>query len=141
MKKLLMFILTFLVLIGGVNTPKQFSLLDYFSGEYYAYTTSPVGDNYINLGTCVMNIGEINNSVPLLGESMTIQNFEPVDALKKLNAKLVKVEQLEDGTTIFYAYTDKINKNVTIENNKVNIQIAFYDEYSIIGWPLILGSF
>ena len=57
------------------------------------------------------------------------------------NYALKKVEQLETGATIIYAYTDKIKKNVTIENQKVNIQIAIYPNYSIIGWPLILGSY
>lgn len=102
---------------------------------------APASDNFINLGNCVMNIGELNEDVPIIGESLTIQNFEPISALQTLNAKTIKVEQLETGATIIYAYTDKINKNVTIENQKVNIQIAIYPNYSIIGWPLILGSY
>ena len=64
-----------------------------------------------------------------------------MSALEVLNAKLIKIEQLDTGATIFYAYTDKIKKNVTIENQKVNIQIATYSDYSVIGWPLILGSY
>lgn len=141
MKKLLIFILMFLILISGAKTTNSFSLLDYFSGEYYAYTMAPASDNFINLGNCVMNIGELNEDVPIIGESLTIQNFEPISALQTLNAKTIKVEQLETGATIIYAYTDKIKKNVTIENQKVNIQIAIYPNYSIIGWPLILGSY
>ena len=131
----------FLILISGAKTTNSFSLLDYFSGEYYAYTASPASDNFINLGSCVMNIGELNENVPIIGESLTIKNFEPISALKTLNAKTIKVEHLETGATIIYAYTNKINKNVTIENQKVNIQIAIYPNYSVIGWPLILGSY
>lgn len=141
MKKLLIFILMFLILISGAKTQETFTLLDYFSGEYYAYTSTPASANYINLGSCVMNIGAVNENVPIIGESLTIQNFEPLSALEVLNAKLIKIEQLDTGATIFYAYTDKINKNVTIENQKVNIQIATYSDYSVIGWPLILGSY
>lgn len=72
---------------------------------------------------------------------MKIYNFEPVAGLESLDANIVYTEYLDSGASVIYAYTDKINRFVKVEDENVNIQIACYDEYSIIGWPLILGSF
>ena len=129
----------FFILISG--TPKQsFSLTDYFSGEYYAYTEKPASENYIFLGFCYMNKGKVINK-DIIGESMVIKNFEPISAIKTLNAKIIKTEVLENGAVVIYAFSSLINKNVTLENEKVNLQIAHYANYSVIGSPLILGSF
>ncbi len=139
MKKILVCVIIFIVLLSGIPE-KEFSLLDYFEGDYVYYTNSPVSDKHINLGTCYMNYGKTEN-VSVVGESMTIQNFEPASAIKELSADIVKTECLEDGTIIIYAYSRLIPKKVEIEGKKVNLQIAYYEEYSVIGWPLILGSF
>ena len=129
----------FFVLVSGA--PKQsFSLTDYFSGEYYAYTQNPASENYIYLGFCYMNKGKVATD-ELLGESMVIKNFEPISAIKTLNAKIVKTEVLKNGAVVIYAYTSLISNNVKIENELVNLQIAYYENHSVIGWPLILGSF
>lgn len=140
MKKLLLVIFMFLILINS-KQPNNFSLLDYFTGEYQAYTMQPELENNVFLGNCYINYGKINNNNLLIGESMTINNFEPSSALQKLKAIVVKTEYLENGATVIYAYSPLINKNVKLNNRKVNLQIAHYEQYSVIGWPLILGSF
>ena len=76
----------------------------------------------------------------VVGESIKVYNFEPISALEELNARLIKTEQVE-GTTIFYAYSNLVDRSVNVFGTKCNIQIAYYDDYSIIGWPMILGSF
>ena len=138
MKKFLMFIIIFAILISGIPKHK-FSLLDYFEGDYISYTSTPVGESYINLGSCYMNY--VPTSKSLVGESITIKNFEPSQALDVLDAKVVKTEYLQDGATVIYAFSNLIPKTVKVDNKKVNIQIAYYETYSIVGWPLILGSF
>lgn len=139
MKKFLIIITMFLILIMSGRNKTDFSLLQYFSGEYCCYTETDMGSG-VNLGFCYMQTSNENTN-KIIGESLKIENFEPISALKKLKAKLVKTECLEDGTVVMYAYSDLISQNVMVENNKVNLQIAQKDEYSIIGWPLILGSF
>ncbi len=79
--------------------------------------------------------------VKVVGESIKIENFEPIAGLKTLKAKVVATENLDNGATVIYAYTNLIKDSVKIANNDVNLQIAHYDEYTVIGWPLILGSF
>ena len=140
MKKLFVVIVVFLILIGNVGVKNNFTLLDYFDGEYYAYSNSPISNHYIFLGSCYMNIGEVNSN-DIVGESMIIENFEPIAAIEELNGKIIFTEFLDTGASVIYAYTDKIGRYVNVNGEKVNIQIAQYNDYSVIGWPLILGSF
>ncbi len=140
MKKLFVVIVVFLILIGNVGVKNNFTLLDYFDGEYYAYSNSPISNHYIFLGSCYMNIGEVNSN-DIVGESMIIENFEPIAAIEELNGKIIFTEFLDTGASVIYAYTDQIGRYVNVNGKKVNIQIAQYNDYSVIGWPLILGSF
>ena len=140
MKKFFIVIVMFLLLISSKNMENNFTLLDYFSGEYISYSEQRENSNSVNLGFCYMQ-GDGVDKTKLIGESLKIFNFEPVDALKKLNAKVVKTEYLDNGLVVIYAYTNLIQEKVEIDNKNVNIQIAQNDDYSIIGWPLILGSY
>lgn len=138
MKKILAIISLFVILLS--NSPsKDFTLLDYFDGEYSAYSNKPLSENCINLGTCYMNMGKVEGD--LVGESIIVYNLEVSNAIDDLSAVVIKAEILDDGTSVLYCYTDLINTSVKINNCKVNIQIAHNDQYSVIGWPLILGSF
>lgn len=138
MKKFLIVITMFVILLASQNLQNNFTLLDYFSGEYLAFTQTE-HETGKNLGFCYMQTTKVN-SKELVGESLKIENFEPISALKKLNAKIVKTEYVLDRT-IIYAYSPLINKVVTVDNQKVNLQIAQTNDYTILGWPLILGSF
>ena len=140
MKKFFIVISLFLILISSKKVENDFTLLDYFSGEYSSYTETAVDVSSINLGFCFKQDNIVEES-ELVGESLKVVNFEPMAALKKLKANIVKTEYLEEGITVFYAYTSLIKDNVDIDDKKVNIQIAHKDDYSVIGWPLILGSF
>ena len=141
MKKLLCVLTLFIILISNNSTAEDFSLRSYYSGEYVAYSHVPISSEYINLGSAIMNMGELTDKTKIVGESMTIQNFEPIAALKQLDAKLIKTERLDSGAQVFYAYSNKIKSSVEVDGQKVNLQIAYYDEYAVVGWPLILGSF
>jgi len=140
MKKFFVVIVMFLVLICSKNVENDFTLLDYFSGEYTSYTEEIESEESLNLGFCYMQDKDVDKN-KLVGESLKIYNFEPINALKKLNATLVKTECLDNGLVVIYAYTNKIKDYVEVDNKKVNIQIANNDECSVVGWPLILGSF
>ena len=140
MKKLLITSILVLIIISSACTiTDKFSLLDYFSGQYFVYTKSSA-DSGIDLGFCHMSTSPAAQQ-EIIGESIKVTNFEPVSALKQLNAKLIKTEVLSDGMVVLYGYTKLIGDKVNIDNHDVNIQIACKDEYCIIGWPLILGSF
>ena len=138
MKKFIVIIFIVALLIFCNPKPKNFTLLDYFAGEYSVYTETKL-DESIDLGFCYMS----NNRVAshCLGESVKMENLEPISALRTLNAQIISTEMLENGTTVMYAYSKLIDSSVELNNRKVNLQIAHNDCYTVIGWPLILGSF
>lgn len=138
MKKMAVVILMFMIIVGGFKAENDFTLLNYFSGEYSVYTSTN-SDGAINLGFCYMSTNPGQENV--LGESMKIEQFEVGTALETLNAKVVKTEYLDDGTTVIYAYSQLIDETVKAYGHNVNLQIAIKDEKTIIGWPLILGSY
>ncbi|MBQ9795605.1 MAG: hypothetical protein IJW36_01405 [Clostridia bacterium] len=138
MKKLIIVSFIFLILIVGVDKNSSFSLLNYFSGDYTVYTSTS-SETGVDLGFCYMNSNPSSENV--VGESLVVENFAISNALSVLNARVVKTEYLEDGTTVIYAYTNLINKKVKLDNKNVNLQIATKNDRTVIGWPLILGSF
>lgn len=140
MKKLLIAIILMCIIVSG-NTKTDFTLCDYFDGEYTAYTENKISPSSINLGSCYMSNFKIEDLSCLVGESMKIEDFEISSALKTLKAKVVKTEYIESGATIIYAYSPLIKRTVNFNGNKVNVQFAYYETYTIVGWPLILGSF
>ena len=72
---------------------------------------------------------------------MIIKNFEAGAAIKTLQAKIVKTEYLPTGATVIYAYSNLIPKSIKQDSRDANLQIACYDDYVVIGWPVIIGSF
>ena len=139
MKKIIAVIIMFLVVLNSSRNESDFSLLRYFSGEYVAYTSVDGGEECINLGFCYVNTTRVEDCV--IGESITIEDCEVSTALSKLNARVIKTEYLDNGTTVIYAFSNLINEKVNVFGRNVNIQIAIKDDITIIGWPLILGSF
>ena len=111
MKKFLVVIAVFLVLICSKNVENDFTLLDYFSGEYTSYTEETENEESLNLGFCYMQNVDVDKN-KLVGESLKIYNFEPIDALKKLNATLVKTQIIATTIAIilnFFIYETLIN--------------------------------
>lgn len=139
MKKILIAIVVIFVLLSNVDAEQNFSLLNYFSGEYYAYSLEQENSNSLYLGFCYETQDKVVNKK--IGESIVVKNLEPIEAINKLKAKIVKTEYLDDGTTVIYAYSSLINDRVEINDLVVNLQIAHKQDYSVVGWPVILGSF
>ena len=139
MKKILVVIIIFLIVLSGVETKRNFTLLEYFSGEYIVYTSKDNSENSVDLGFCYMNSKPVTNNV--IGESISIENLEVGSAITTLKARVIKTETLEDGTCVIYAYSSLIDENITVDGKKVNLQIATKGNRSVIGWPLILGSY
>lgn len=139
MKKLLLTIGVMIIFLLSSHNTNNFSLLDYFDGEYYSFSTCQT-EYSVDLGFAYMSNVKIERD-KLSGESVKLKNFEPSEAIKKLKARVVYTEYLESGTTVIYAYTNLISKKVKVKDENVNVQIAINDEFCIVGWPLIMGSF
>jgi len=140
MKKFLIFFALILILFYTSKHQDSFTLKNFFEGEHKSYSSQPASSESINLGCCFLNSSTISKS-KLLGESITVNNLEVSAALKDLCANVVNTEFLEDGTTVIYAYSPLINKQVELSFGAVNLQFALKEDSTVIGWPLILGSF
>lgn len=147
MKKLIFILSLSLILLCGIFfTPHQnnFSLSNYFSGTtMYTYTNECINQTSTKITNTYMSLSSKGATTQnLLGESMFFDNLEVNSALKTLKATVKFTEYLScEQLTIIYGYSPLIDKNKVIKNNLVNIQIAISNEYTIIGWPVIYGSF
>ncbi|MDE6551327.1 MAG: hypothetical protein K2M44_07530 [Clostridia bacterium] len=65
-----------------------------------------------------------------------------VDALcAKLATKVVSKQVTSDGIECVYLYSPLLTESVRIDGAAVNMQIAITDNYLIVGFPLIMGSY
>lgn len=65
-------------------------------------------------------------------------NLSPDEIVKKLNAKIHSKQILEnEGLEIYYCFVENINEFIISNGKKVNLQIAFNGEKSIVGFPII----
>ena len=64
--------------------------------------------------------------------------LSPREIIKTLNAKLHSKQFLEnENLEIYYCFVENINNFIVCNNKKVNLQIAFNGEKSIVGFPII----
>lgn len=62
----------------------------------------------------------------------------PSEIIKKTNAKIHSKQILEnEGLEIYYCFVENINSFILSKGQKVNLQIAFNGEKSVIGFPII----
>jgi len=145
MKKVIVILILCLLFACSIFVkPKEFTLTNYFdSGVLHIYSRRPLNETSISLaGTYMSTSTKGLKKGDIVGESMYFDNLEVGSAIKTLKAKVKFTEYLdEQNLTLIYAYTNLIPKHKIVNNVKVNLQISTCDEYSVIGWPLIYGSF
>lgn len=145
MKKIIVVIVLSLLFACGIFVkPKQFTLKTYFnSGILYTYTSRPINETSIELVGNYMSLSSRGaNKNDIIGECLYFENLEVGSAIKTLKAKVRFTEYIDSQKlTIIYAYSSLIPTYKTINNNKINLQISSCSEYSVIGWPVIYGSF
>ncbi len=145
MKKIIIALILCLLFACSIFVkPKQFSLTNYFdSGLLHIYTKRPINETSILLANTYMSTS--NKGIKkgdIIGESLYFENLEVGSAINKLKAKIKFTEYLDnEKLTLIYAYTNLISKYEIINHTKVNLQISTCEQYSVIGWPLIYGSF
>lgn len=62
------------------------------------------------------------------------------EVLGQYDAKAVVIDT-DQGFTNVYAYSDKLGKGVMLDGEEINIQIAIKDGQTVVGSPLIIGSY
>ncbi len=155
MKRLLILISMFLLVfcVFGANTSFSSIAEVMRATQYSTYTTKAVNNSAVkvaNAGVFYINTVSassistcVNLSKEIKGESFVINNCEngKISRLQKLTKfREVKREKISN-TTIVYAYSSMLKKFTFINNEKVNLQIAFDGTNLTVGYPLILGSY
>ena len=145
MKKIIVILVFCLLFVCSIAIkPKTFSLQNYFdSGLLHIYTKRPINETSIPLANTYMSSNSSGaKKDEIIGESLYFKNLEIGSAINKLKAKVKFTEYIDNqNLTIIYAYSKLIPKYEMVNNMKINLQISTCDEYSVIGWPLIYGSF
>lgn len=88
--------------------------------------------------------GSIKDSVDgnILGMAVTYKHdkVSTQQILDSLQAKVIKTQKLDNVIT-YYAYSGLLGGGVEIDNQKVNIQIAYTAQGIKVATPLIMGSY
>lgn len=89
----------------------------------------------------------VYDETPLFGSRLGYERIDTVGSyadasafLDRLNACVIKYEEVDD-ITIIYAYSNRIEKQEIVFNEKVNIMIALSNGNMVVGSPLIKGSY
>lgn len=131
MKKFLIAIILLCIIVAGA--PKNnFSLTDFFCGEYYACTSLNVKNG---VGAKITQNYVLDYSL-LKAEMIVVKNLEISAALKQLNAKVVDVEYANNKVLI-YAFSNLIKTSVKKGGKKFNLQFLNLNDSTLIAWPQI----
>lgn len=108
-----------------------------YSDKFTVYTVSASSSGRIE--------GKNTADFPLFdkyGESF-IKNSDEIsvkEVIKRFDAKLVLTEEIAEGVS-YYAYSYKIPYEKTICGRKINLHIFVGAEKTVVGTPMIFGSF
>lgn len=121
MKKIIVLILLLFILVfNAYSNQNSFTLSNFFSGKIESY--------YNNFSLC--------------GETLELKTQNIDNVLKKLNANVINSEYiLDQKLTIIYCYSTLVPQSVILKGKEINLQICIADEYVVVGWPMINGSF
>jgi len=77
----------------------------------------------------------------ITGESIEIENSLSVQQiLDEFDAKILFIEKLDGGVS-YYAYSKKLKYQTTFSGEKINLHFHLSEGRTVIGTPLIFGSF
>ncbi len=141
MKKLIIIFILSVLICCSTYIKQNFTLSSYFTtGQLSYYTSSPITTSSIKLADAYLTHEKPSSNI--IGESMYFTNLEVISAIDTLKAEVKFTEYLsEQNLTLIYCYTNLIPTYKYVKSFKINLQISTNDEYTIIGWPLIYGSF
>ena len=68
--------------------------------------------------------------------------LSPNEIIKKLGAVVIEKQNLKnENLKIYYCYVENVSSFVVENGKKINLQIAYNGEFSIVGFPLILTGY
>ena len=119
----------------------------FYLNNYPIIKTSNVIEVYKNhpSSSCsILNLNYINTCLTFnrYGEGYTLTSSQTSakQILEEYDAKIVKVEKIEEGTS-YYGYSKQIKYCKYLFGKKVNIHVFEKDSVIKIGFPIIYGSY
>ena len=126
MKRFCVFVGVICLMLSAIAVRLYFCRLNVFlGGEYTSFSRSDEVDN--------VSISKYYERVDMDGDRFC-------EVVEKLKCNIIKKEEV-DGITVVYAYSPYLLKSVFLFSRTVNIMIALTDSKTIVGAPLIKGSF
>lgn len=117
MKKIMFFMISVVVIVLNVNIHKSTTLISLIS-EQLEIINYEYSEGY----ECVVLGGDMDN------------------VLNLLDVQVANRMEIEDRI-IIEGYTPKLVKNENVDNQKINIQLSYFDGVVVVGYPLIKKSF
>ena len=115
-------------------TQLTLGVFDAFEGKRTYFAINPSSN------ACIVN-GDADFLFAFTGETIEIDRaiyYKTI--LKHFDAQLVFFEQTEDGTS-YYAYSPKIRYQTLISGKLINLHVHVKNGRTVIGSPIIFGSF
>lgn len=137
MRKKAVLLIVFLFMLTGMWYLNSDNELRKFGSLYETYTESLSSSGKIIKSDdglhkiCFLKVGE---SVTVNGDI----NYETI--LEHLNARLVFTESILEGTS-YYAYTSRLKGKTELKGKSVNLHIFVGKNSTVVGTPMIFGSF
>ncbi|MCK9574466.1 MAG: YwmB family TATA-box binding protein [Clostridia bacterium] len=154
----IMICLIFLIFIAPLKEGLNLLAKRLSNGTYNAYVTNFVkaetaenteNINYIQIADGGIIVCELQSmqkvksyNYHILGESLSFYGNldEFYNIIKIYRIKIIKTEQVGEILTI-YGFSFAFNKHISIDNKKINVQIAINNNLITVGTPIILGSY
>ena len=113
--------------------------------DYQIQNANIVSNGNSSIVVCsLQNVRDVKSNLSdIYGESVRILNYSDATLkyiTKKYEDKLVKTEETKDYKYML-CFDASLPQYVTIENSKVNVQIAISNNEIDIGYPLILNGY
>lgn len=111
----------------------------YTNSDIKEYQTSISGNGY----SFICSVGDFKKLNCEI-DGISFETFlSPEEIFKRLKLEVQDQQKidLENPIKIYYCYIKGIDKNVVVNNKKINIQIVYDGKKTILGIPLIPGSY
>ena len=150
MKKLLSFLLIMCVLVSTFVLKDETSDIFCFencqkvcfvSEKDFGFDTQYSGDkifNFCSYEKAKEIYAEVKDAVE--GIQFYFKEFDSENFLKRFNASTISKSEIE-GIEIICGYTPCFEKVIFADGKKTNFQLAKTDDWTILGFPIILTSY
>jgi hypothetical protein len=147
--RLIFFILAIILLSFSMLFSNEKSLFELLNvNNLTIYTSDNVKDFETILSgngfTFSCNVSEYKNLKCDINGVSFETNLSPEQIFNKVKIRILNKQVLTQENNImeiYYCYLENVQKEIVCESKKINLQIVFNGEKTLLGIPLLLGSY